>query len=48
MVEILLIVARLVENAISDDYDKQKELDAMLALEKAIYDARIKALLHKK
>lgn len=48
MVEILLIVARLIENATSDDYDKQKELEGMLALEKAIYDARMKALLHKK
>lgn len=52
MVEILIAIAgpiaRIVENATSDNYDKQKELDAMLDLEKAVYDARMRALLQKK
>lgn len=51
MTEILMAligpISKLIENALSDDYDKARELDAMLELEKAIYDARMRNLLKK-
>ncbi len=47
--EILLAIAgpiaKIIENAISDSYDKQKELQALLDMGRAISDAREKALL---
>ncbi len=37
-------VAQIIENAISDNYDKNKELQALLDMGRAISDAREKAL----
>ncbi len=41
-------IAKLVENAISDNYDKEAELKAMLEMARAISDARMKVLLQPK
>jgi len=41
-------LAELIENAISDDYDKEKELQALLKIGRAVSDARIAHLLRKK
>jgi hypothetical protein len=50
MIEAILIaiagpIAKLVENAIGDSYDKDVELQALLDMGRAISDARAKALL---
>ncbi len=40
-------LAEIIENAVSDNYDKNKELQAMLKLGRAVSDARIAHLLKK-
>ncbi len=41
-------LAQIIENAMSDNYDKDKELQAMLDLGRAIADARLRVILAKK
>lgn len=40
-------IADIIENATSDNYDKEKELQALLRLGRAVSDARIAHLLKK-
>ncbi len=42
-----LPLAKIIENALSDSYDKDKELQAMLEMGRAISDARMRLILAK-
>ncbi len=41
-------IVKIIVNAVSDDYDKEKELRHMLDIEKAAANARFRKLLKKK
>lgn len=41
-------LAQLIESALSSDYDQQAELQAMLNMQRALADARIRAALEAK
>lgn len=41
-------IAELIDNAMSDDYDKEKELQALLRIGRAVSDARMEHLLRNK
>lgn len=40
-------LAKLIESALSDDYDQEKELQAMLTMQRALADARVRNALAK-
>lgn len=48
LIAIAPALAKIIENAVSDSYDKNKELQAMLQMQDAIADQREKAIVDAK